>query len=118
MVEARVHQAQAHHGPPEDLAEFGRGGLVGAEAVPGQQRAAGEQDVALALVDVIGYPHVGVAAVAEPVQVGVGLPGALRIPEPRAQDLPPITVPPLAANTMSGSPATGSIVWTSWPRSR
>ena len=86
MIEPRVNQAKAHHGPPEDLAEFGRGGLVGAEAVPGQHRAAGEQDVSFALVDMIRYPHIRIAAVAEPVQVGVGLPGALRVPEPRAQD--------------------------------
>ena len=113
MVEARVDQAQAHHRQPEQVRQFGGDGLIAAETVPGQQRASGEQDVALALVDMLRRPHLGVAAGAEPVHVQVGFPGSLRVAEPRAEYPPAATVAPLAANTMSGSPVTGSIVRTS-----
>ena len=111
VVEARVDEPQADHGQPEQAGQLGvrPPGRCGSRS-PASKTSAGEQEVALALVDVLGH------------RVSPGSrgrrtsPGTRGPPRPAAGSGTGRRAPsrrrrcaPLAANTMSGSPATGSI---------
>ena len=70
---------------------------------------ADDEEVALALVDVHRLGDRLEPGAREPGQVGRALGAALGVGEPGAQAWPSTTRPPLAANTMSGRPGSGSM---------
>ena len=97
---------------PERLASLARAprDRCGTRTRPAPCRP-GDEDVALALVDVLAARHRG-SRCPEPVHVRGGLGSPLGVAEAGAEHRPSITVAPLAANTMSGSPGTGSMIST------
>ena len=96
MVEARVDQLRVTTGSPKSCGDLGVGPAVGAETVAGQHDRADDEQVALALVDVPGVRW-GRSRGGQPVGVGRGLAGALRVGEAGDDGLPSTIRPPLAA---------------------
>ncbi|GAB3954543.1 hypothetical protein GCM10027614_61810 [Micromonospora vulcania] len=80
VVEAWVDELHGDHRVAEDLLQLGVRGVRGAEAGAGQQVITGQQDVALALVDVLRVVHLEAGGL-EPRPVGRCLVGALRVAE-------------------------------------
>ncbi len=75
-----VHEAEGHDLAVEDPGHLGVAGAVAAEAGAREDRVADEEDVALALVDLLGHAHVE-ARLAEPVHVRGALGLALGVLE-------------------------------------
>ena len=84
VVVGRVDQLQRDHRTLEDLLGLGVRRVGRAEPGAGQQHVPGQQDVALALVGVLGHGHAE-APLAEPGRVRRGLVGPLGVPELHAQ---------------------------------
>ncbi|MBG9885408.1 hypothetical protein ABE10_02170, partial [Bacillus toyonensis] len=76
VVEAGVDEVQRDDLAPEDLSDLAVAVSGGAEAGPGQDHVAREQEVALALVDLLRLDRVE-AVRTEPVGEGGGLAGPL-----------------------------------------
>ncbi|GGM13723.1 hypothetical protein GCM10010129_67210 [Streptomyces fumigatiscleroticus] len=88
MVEARVDQAQTDHRPVEEVLGLLVRRGVGAEAAAGQHPAAGDEVVALALVDELRVPYLCEPVLAEPPGVRGSLGGPLLVAEPGAEYSP------------------------------
>jgi hypothetical protein len=84
VVEPRVDELERDHRPAEDLLRAGMRGVCRAEPRAGQQHVAGEEQVALALVDELGLVHLEAGAL-EPRPVGGPFVGALRVAELHGQ---------------------------------
>jgi hypothetical protein len=91
VVVARVNQFEADHRCAEELLHLQVRTGDGAEAVAGEHQLTDDDEVALALVDVRGFPHLGELApgggLLQPSQVHRTLPLALRVLETRAECL-------------------------------